>query len=140
MAAPHFRGVYGVGRRTSAYEMIWRIIAAVLSGVAGALGIGGGGILIIYLTLCEQLPQLSAQGINLLFFLPCGLVAVTIHAIKKRIDFKTAWQMVLGGIPAAILGVLLGNFIGGEWLGKAFAVLLIFLGIKAVFAEKKQKD
>lgn len=120
--------------------MIWRIIAAVLSGVAGALGIGGGGILIIYLTLCENLPQLTAQGVNLLFFLPCGIIAAIIHTLKKRIDWKTACWLILGGVPGAIGGFLLGNFIGSDWLGKIFAILLIFLGLKSIFTKTKKQD
>ncbi len=115
--------------------MIWRIIAALLSGVAGALGIGGGGILIIYLTLVEHTPQLTAQGINLIFFLPCAIIAVIIHSIKKRIDWKIAGWLILGGVPASVGGFWLGSFIGSEWLGKLFAVLLIMLGIKALFTK-----
>ena len=40
-----------------------------LSGVIGALGMGGGGVLIIFLSAFAGLDQLKAQGINLLFFL-----------------------------------------------------------------------
>ncbi len=120
--------------------MIWQIIAAILSGAAGALGIGGGGILIIYLTLIEKLPQLTAQGINLMFFIPCGIIAVIIHAIKKRIDWKATGLIILGGLPGAVGGFLLASFIGSEWLSKIFAVLLIVLGIKSIFAKEKKTD
>ena len=44
-------------------------IAGLFSAVAGALGLGGGGVLVLYLTLGMHVPQLRAQGINLLFFL-----------------------------------------------------------------------
>ena len=60
-------------------------IAGILSGTAGALGIGGGGVLILYLVLLADVEQVRAQGINLLFFLPCGIIAIIIHAVKKRI-------------------------------------------------------
>lgn len=118
--------------------MILKIIAAVLSGVAGALGIGGGGILIIYLTLWGNCTQLQAQGINLLFFIPCGVVAVILHAIKGRIDFKTAAFIILGGIPGAVAGFWIGSFIGSDLLGKFFAILLIGLGLKSIFAKDKK--
>ena len=128
-----------MGRRAPADELIWRIIAAVLSGTAGALGIGGGGILIIYLSLFEKCDQIQAQGINLLFFLPCGIVAVIIHAFKRRIDFKSAGWMILGGVPGAAAGFFLAGYIGSAWLGKIFAVLLIFLGIRSLFTKEKPK-
>ncbi len=120
--------------------MIWRIIAAVLSGVAGALGIGGGGILIIYLTLWEELPQLEAQGINLLFFLPCGVVAVIIHTVKKRIDWRLAAWIIFGGIVGVTAGFMLASFMGNVWLGKIFAVLLILLGLNGIFSKEKKTD
>ncbi len=46
-------------------ESVVGFITALLAG----LGIGGGGLLVIYLVLWTNCEQLSAQGINLLFFL-----------------------------------------------------------------------
>ena len=51
-------------------------IAGLLCAVLAAMGVGGGGLLVIYLTLVKELPQLYAQGINLLFFLPSALVSL----------------------------------------------------------------
>ena len=51
----------------------WAALAAgFAAGALGAMGLGGGSVLILYLTLCAGLPQLQAQGINLTFFLPCA--------------------------------------------------------------------
>ena len=50
--------------------MIYAIFAAIASGILGAMGMGGGGILMIYLTVFAGLEQSLAQGINLLFFIP----------------------------------------------------------------------
>ena len=49
--------------------MIWDIIAGLLSGIIGAMGLGGGAVLLIYLSLIKGTDQLKAQGINLLFFI-----------------------------------------------------------------------
>ncbi len=117
--------------------MIIRFLAALISGAAGALGIGGGGVLIIYLAAICNMNQLKAQGINLLFFLPCGLIAVVLHTFAHRIKWKRVIWFALGGIPGALLGVWGASFIGTEWLGKIFAVLLLFLGVKGLFAKKQ---
>ena len=111
--------------------MSWAFLAALLSGFAGALGIGGGGILIIYLAAICNMDQLQAQGINLLFFLPCGVVAIILHSVAGRIKWNLVWRFVLGGVPGVILGVLGANLIGTVWLGKLFGVLLLVLGIKS---------
>ena len=71
MAAPDFRNLYALGWYQDGDEMNWiDQIAGLFSAVAGALGLGGGGVLVLYLTLGMHMPQLRAQGINLLFFCP----------------------------------------------------------------------
>ena len=65
------------------------LLAGLLSGIIGAMGLGGGAVLIIYLTLFAETKQLQAQGINLLFFIPIALVAVLIYSKKKQIKWKT---------------------------------------------------
>ena len=48
--------------------MNWAALAAgLLSGIIGAMGLGGGAVLIIYLSVFTDMPQLKSQGINLLF-------------------------------------------------------------------------
>ena len=54
--------------------MIWTVLAGLLSGALGAMGLGGGGVLVIYLTLAAQMEQTTAQGVNLLLFIPCALL------------------------------------------------------------------
>ena len=47
--------------------MSWTALAAgLLSGIIGAMGLGGGAVLIIYLSVFTDMP-LKSQGITLLF-------------------------------------------------------------------------
>ena len=113
-----------------------------LSGVIGAMGLGGGGVLLISLTAFASVEQLTAQGINLLFFPPVGLSAIIIYSIKKQIRWKTVLLMWAGGILGAVLGFLAARFMGGASLSKLFACFLIVFGISRLFAkvEKQKKD
>lgn len=45
------------------------IVGTVLGFLTG-LGVGGGSLLILWLTLALEMPQTAARGINLLFFCP----------------------------------------------------------------------
>ena len=114
-------------------------IAGLLSGAAGAMGLGGGTILLIYLTLFENVEQLEAQGINLIFFLPCAVVALIIHLKNKLIKFQ-----LLPAVGTGLLGAALGLFLSGIMpegvLQKVFAVLLLILGIKEFFAKDEKID
>ena len=115
-------------------------IAGILSGTAGALGIGGGGVLILYLVLLADVEQVRAQGINLLFFLPCGIIAIIIHAVKKRIKWKLVLPCIAGGLAGVFAGMWLLDHINAGWLGKIFAAGLILLGLKELFKKEKQKS
>ena len=48
--------------------------AAFLTGILASLGLGGGMILILYLTIFAGMAQFEAQGINLIFFIPIALL------------------------------------------------------------------
>ena len=119
--------------------MIWDLLAGFFSGAVGAMGLGGGTVLLIYLNLFTQNSQLAAQGINLIFFVPVGLTAVIIYAIKKQIKPK----VLLFALPFGVAGSLLGSYITSLFnenlLRGAFAVFLIFLGLKELFVKTPKK-
>lgn len=115
-------------------------IAGILSGIIGAMGIGGGGILIIYLTLFADMEQMTAQGINLLFFIPCAVVALIIHIRKKRIVWKTVLPMIVGGLIGVAVGSYFAGIIGSGILGKVFAVFLVALGTKELVGGFRKKE
>ena len=114
---------------------ITALIAGLLSGIIGGMGMGGGAVLIIYLSLFTDTPQLKAQGINLLFFIPIGITALIIYAFKKQIKWKTVIPFALYGVGGAILGVMLTNYIGNTFLSKLFGGLLCVMALKEIFSK-----
>lgn len=115
------------------------IIAGFLSGIIGAMGFGGGGVLIIYLAVFMNTPQLQAQGINLIFFIPCAILATIIYTVKKQISYKEILPVILGGVCGAIPTSFILKNIETNYLSKIFAVFLIFMGISSIFRLKKKK-
>jgi len=109
------------------------LLAGLFSGIIGAMGLGGGAVLIIYLTLFTETEQLTAQGINLLFFIPTAVVAVIIYAVKKQIEWKITLKIAAWGLIGTAAGLLLTSFLGGELTAKIFGGMLIALGIKELF-------
>ena len=79
------------------------VLAAFFSGLAGSLGLGGGGVLVLYLVLALGMPQLKAQGINLLFFIPCAALSSIVYSFKRLIDWKTVLLFAAGGLPGVLL-------------------------------------
>ncbi len=116
---------------------IGALLAGLFSGIIGGMGLGGGAVLIIYLTVFKNVEQLRAQGINLLFFIPIATLAVVIYSFKKQIKWKITLLLALGGIVGAVGGFFLTEFIGGNFTAKLFGGFLIILGIKELFFKKK---
>ena len=105
------------------------ILAAFFSGLAGSLGLGGGGVLVLAL----GMPQLKAQGINLLFFIPCAVLSSIVYSFKKLIDWKSVLLFAAGGLPGVLLGSLAVSHMNSNIPGKIFGGFLLLMGIKELF-------
>lgn len=109
--------------------MIWAFVTAFLTGVLASLGVGGGMLLIIYLTVFGGFDQLSAQGINLIYFLPIALLSVIIHSRSGLVEWKKIVPSLIAGVISAPLGAWLAKSIGSPALRKIFAVFILLIGI-----------
>lgn len=124
--------------------MIIDLLAGFASGVLGAMGLGGGAILLIYLALFKDVNQFSAQGINLIFFIPIAIFSVIMYAIKKQIKWKTVLWLVVAGLIGAAVGVWVSKVIGTKIVAKIFGGLLSVAGafqiISAFKSPKNETD
>lgn len=112
------------------------IIVGFLTGIAASMGLGGGFILIIWLTLFRNIPQATAQGINLLFFLPVALLSVIMHAKNKLIDKKILPWAIGAGVIGAALGSFLSFRLGDELLRQIFGGIVVTVGTRELFHKK----
>jgi len=113
--------------------------AGFISGMISGMGIGGGVILIPALTLLLGFEQKTAQGINLLYFIPTGAVALWVHFKNRSVEFKTGWPIAAFGIISAVAGAFLAGIIPSAILRRIFAFLVIFIGINEIFIAVKNK-
>ena len=103
------------------------------------MGLGGGMILIVFLTVFCGISQIEAQGINLVFFIPIALLSLIFHSKNKLIEWKDIVPSIITGAVGAFLGTYAAEYIGSPILGKLFAVFLLIVGIKELFS-KREKD
>ena len=118
------------------------LLAGLFSGIIGAMGLGGGAVLIIYLKLFTQKEQLTAQGINLLFFIPIAAAAVIVYGIRKQIKWRMVLKVAFWGLIGAAMGIFTANFLGNQITGKIFGGILVCMGIREILSkniEKKEK-
>ncbi len=112
-------------------------LAVVLCACVSAMGLGGGGVLILYLTLVCDTPQMVAQGVNLLFFLPCAITAAVIYQKRGQLCWGHILPLVLGGLLGVGAGSLLLRHMDTKFLTVGFAVLMIGAGLYTVFSREK---
>ena len=113
------------------------MISSFFSGLLGAMGLGGGAVLVVYLTYFRYMAQLKAQGINLVCFIPIALLAVFIYKHQRLTDKKVILPLILYGLTGAVAGYLILGILPEGILGKLFGGFLIILSLKAFFTKNK---
>lgn len=114
------------------------ILIGILSGIVTSMGMGGGTILILLLTIFFNSDQKSAQGFNLLFFIPTAIMSIIIYIKQKQIKIKLASIIAFFGIIGAILGWWISSKIQTETLKKFFAIFLIIIAIYEIYSFFKE--
>lgn len=107
-------------------------------GVLSGFGIGGGSLLMVWLTAALSLEQTTAQGINLLYFLPTSLGALIFHIRNKKICWQAVIPAAVGGTIAAALSATLAVGLDVGLLRKLFGGFLLAVGALEIF--RKGKD
>ena len=92
--------------------------------VISAWGVGGGTLLLLVMTLFLGVEQRTAQGINLLFFLPAAVSALAEE---------------LAVAPAA-LGPWAATAMDPELLRKPFGVYLLLSGVSLLLPQKPKDE
>ena len=108
--------------------MVAIFVGAALGFLSG-LGVGGGSLLLLWLTLVNGMPQETARVMNLMFFLPCALIA-TLFRRGPKPDRGMLLPAILGGLLGALLGNRIGPMLDTHLLKKAFGVLFLLTGIR----------
>ena len=111
-------------------EWISALLPAFIGAVLSALGMGGGGVLLIYLTVFRDIEQFAAQGINLAFFIPVAAVSLAIHIKNRLVDFKLAALLIPGGLVGVYAGTRLADALSDSFLRRLFAGFLLLIGLR----------
>ena len=114
------------------------ILSSFFSGLLGAMGLGGGTVLVVYLTYFSDVAQKEAQGINLICFIPVALIAVTVYSKQKLTDKKIILPFIIYGVVGAVSGFLLLEVLPQGILIKLFGGFLIVLSLKGLFTKSKK--
>ena len=109
------------------------LLAAVFCGTLAGMGLGGGSLLILWLTAVQNMDPVTARGINLVFFLPAALIATLSRIRKGSLPIQKVMPAVWAGILFAILFSLISSRLDISLLQKLFGILLLITGLRELF-------
>ena len=112
-------------------------VAAILGTLAG-LGVGGGSLLILWLTLVLGRPPQTARGINLLFFLPSAAISCWFRWKQGAVRPKAILPAIVSGCAAAAVFSFVAAGLDRTILEKLFGILLIATGIRELCCRPKR--
>lgn len=116
------------------------LIISIILGFLAGIGVGGGSLLILWLTLVLQMEYPQARLLNLLFFLPSAIVASLFRWKQGSLDLKKVLPAVLTGCIAAGICAWLSTRFDTALLKKIFGVLLLATGIRELLYKPRQKE
>ena len=113
--------------------MIGAFLAGVATGILSGFGVGGGTLLLIYMTVWSGVPQTTAQGINLLYFLPTATMALPSHVKNGFIEKAAFLPAIFAGLIGTALGAWVATGLDVAQLHRYFGWFLIYVGVSEFF-------
>ena len=113
-------------------------LMGVVTGMLSGFGVGGGTILLIYLTCFAGMEQHLAQGINLIYFLPTAIPAVAAHWKNAYIEKEAFCLSVIGGLLSAAAAAWIASGLDTGLLRRFFGAFLVWVGVRQLRSHVKK--
>ena len=110
------------------------IFIGIMAGIVSGLGMGGGTILILLISLFLNIEHHIAQTSNVIFFIPTAISAIIVFIKNKNIKFKIGLPICFFGTIGAIVGANISINMNVDLLRKCFGIFLIFIAINQIYS------
>lgn len=120
--------------------MAIKLLVGTVLGFLTGLGIGGGSLLILWLTVVMEMPQAEARGINLLFFLPAAAIACCFRWKQGTLKVRKILPAIVSGAATAAVFSAVSLRINADVLKKAFGILLLFTGVRELLYKPQESS
>ncbi len=119
--------------------MLLFVLIGFFSGMTASMGLGGGSILILFLTMVLNYEQKTAQGVNLLFFIPIALFSTIVYIKNGIIEWKKIIPTIITGMISSFISANILVKMSSSLLRKAFGAFILIIGIKTLFSLTKSR-
>lgn len=106
------------------------IATGVILGFLAGIGVGGGSLLILWLTLVLNIDPQISRGINLLFFITAAGSVSLLRLKKGSLNCRKILPAIIAGGILAAVASLIRNSIDTDLLKKLFGGLLIITALR----------
>ena len=118
---------------TGAALIVALVAFGILTGAAaGLLGVGGGTMMVPFLTLAAGMSQHAAEATSLLVVLPTAIVASLVLRRRGVGDLGVALRFGSLGAAGGVLGALLALALPGHLLRFVFAGFIALVAVRLV--------
>ena len=117
--------------------VILHLLTGTILGTLAGLGVGGGTLLVLWLTLVIGMTQQQARILNLMFFIPCAIICTLLRKKQGAVNIRLLLPGIVSGVVSAIVFSLLGRVMDLVLLKKLFGGLLILTGIRELLYKPK---
>ena len=111
-------------------------IGFIAGALAGLLGVGGGIVIVPALIICAGLTPTDARGSSLVVIVVSALIGASLHHRLGNLDHKIAIYSGVAGVPAALIGALVGTRISDSILIPLFCVLLFAMATQLILRSR----
>lgn len=109
------------------------LVASTLLGILAGLGLGGGSLLLLWLTSVLSMDYAAARTLNLLFFLPAAGITCLFRIHKGSLPLRKILPSILAGCLLAGTFSYIGRNMELSILRKLFGAFLIATGLRELF-------
>jgi uncharacterized protein len=106
-------------------DLLLVLIGLLAGAVGGALGVGGGIVVVPALTLAFGVPQTVAQGTSLATIVPTSVSGAVTQDRAGNVMRRAAAWMAAVGVVGAVAGALLALALPTELLARIFGAFLV---------------
>ena len=108
-------------------------------GFLTGLGVGGGSLLMVWLTAVLGMDASTARSVNLLFFLPGAAIAILFRKHQGTIQWKHVLPPAAAGCIAAAACSRFSTVVDNSAMQTIFGAVLIIAGLREIFWKPKRR-